>query len=75
MLSSKDYAAYFDIFSGEIIHGCTDIATAITGKPCKIDPVEDVYYESAFHQKFEMLASDLIRQAFGLTYSSDGTSF
>ena len=75
MLSSKDYAAYFDIFSGEVIHGCTDIAKAVTGKECDASSAEDIYYDSEFHQQFEMLASDLIRQAFGMTYSSDGTSF
>lgn len=75
LLSSKDYAAYFDIFSGEVIHGCTDIVKAITGKSCETDVIEDVYHAAEYHQQFEMLASDLIRQAHGLTYSSDGTDF
>lgn len=75
LLSSKDYAAYLDIFSGEIIHGCRDIVRAMVGKPCGEDAIDDVYYNCEYHQQFEMLASDLIRQATGLTYSSDGTDF
>ena len=75
ILSNKDYAAFCDIFSGEVIHGCTEIVRTITEKPCKIDAIDDVYYACEYHQQFEMLAMDLIRQAHGLTFESDETSF
>ena len=75
VLSSKDCAALSDIFSGEVMGGCKELAEALISSPLKKAPLEEAYYDGEFHQQFEMLASDLIRDAYGVTYESDGTDF
>lgn len=74
-VSSKEYAAIHDIFQEELIHGCRDIAEAISKSTCERSSIEEAFYEGGYHEKFEMLAADLIRDAYGFTFESDGTGF
>ncbi len=75
MIPSKAYAAIHDIFQEEIMLGCRDIAEAISPDAYGRDSIEEIYYENCYHEKFEMLAADLIRDAYGFTFEPDGTSF
>ena len=74
-ISSKDYAAFHDIFSDNIMLSCKELAEMVTSSKFNRESIDETYLGHAYHEQFEMLAGDLIRAAYGITYASDGTDF
>lgn len=75
ILSSKDLAEKHDRFDDAVISAIHTLAESISGKTLDKDALWDTAYIIGFLPPIEELAESLIKDAYKITYESDGTSF
>ena len=81
VIPSKEMARIMDNFEERIIDAICLMASDIkaTYEDCYEmelpEYVSEVYYDCDYKWKFEELASEIIKEAYGYTFESDETSF
>lgn len=80
VLPSKQLAEIMDRFEERITNAIWYTAIDVLGTYKDeyvdlTDYVSEVYYDCDYKAKFEELASEIIKEAYGFTFESDGTSF
>lgn len=80
VIPSKEMARIMDNFEERIINAIWLMAIDIKGtyEDSYVDLPEDVstvYYDYDYKAQVEEMASEIIKEAYGFTFESDGTSF